>query len=365
MYGRIICTKKVVEMTAGLVYNCTSIPCGNTNFSTANDSRAILEDTEMSIGEILKLTFQVSIAAFGAIGNVLVAVVVDRLGRRKKLADFYIQNLAIADLGTLLFAFPVAAVKEKLPLNWPFGEFACLYLSPVSEVFFGASVWCITVIAIERKRKILAVRKTCQHRMNALQKRTKIVAGCAWMMSFLIFSLPLFFILEYSELGNGGIWCGPAWPSLVFAQAYIVLLTTFSYILPLAVILFTYFTIACALNKSSAFLKSMKDRSIRLKQNKRAKKILTPVVLVFAVTMLPLSVFRLVIVFWPAIAAQEHFENLFYIVSVFVIINSSANPVIYSIVSTDFRKEIKSIGRRRPTERTITSSRRTLFVRNL
>ena len=336
-------------MPAGFIYNCTSTHCGNKNFST-NDSHGIFEGTEMSIGEILKLTFQVSIVAFGAIGNVLVAFVVGRLGREKKPADFYVQNLAIADLGTLLLTFPIAAIKEKLPLNWPLGEFACLYLSPVPEIFFGASVWCIAVIAIERKRKMFTVRQTCKHRLNTLRKRTKIVSGCVWAMSFLFFALPLFFIVKYHELPNGDKWCGPVWPSPVLAQVYIVLLTIFSYVLPLAVVTSTYFTIARAINKSSVFLKSMKDRSIRLRQNERAKKILTPVVLVFAVTMLPLSVVRLAGAFWPAIAAQEYFENLLYVVSIFILLNSSANPVIYSIVSTDFRNQIKNIGRRCPVE---------------
>jgi len=84
-------------------------------------------------------------------------------------------------------------------------------------------------------------------------------------------------------------------------------------------------------------------KSARLKHNKRAKRILTPLVVVFAVTMLPLSILRVTIVFWPEIIGKEYYSNLIYTVFVFAIVNSSANPVIYSVVSRDFREGIKNL----------------------
>ena len=84
-------------------------------------------------------------------------------------------------------------------------------------------------------------------------------------------------------------------------------------------------------------------KSALLKHNKRAKRILTPLVVVFAVTMLPLSILRLTIVFWPEIIGKEYYSNLMYAVFVSAIVNSSANPVIYLVVSRDFRKRINNL----------------------
>ena len=349
-------------MPTEFVYNFTKKPCVDTNLCTSNDSLQEMPEMEMPAVEIVKLTLQILIAFFGVIGNVLVAVVVSRLpGIKKTPVDFYVQTLAIADLGTLLLTFPLAAIKEKLPLNWPFGEFACLYLSPVPEIFFGASVWSITIIAIERYRRIIVEKKLGQNRNKASLKRAKIAAACVWVMSFLTFSLPLYFVVEYNELPNRGKRCGPIWPSLVFTQVYIGLLTVFSYILPLAIISFTYLRMSRAINQSSVFFKSIereqqrtaearkrfsshvKARSLRLERNKRVQKLLTPVVLVFALTMLPLSILRLIIMVWPAIVAQEYYESLLYVVSVFVLLNSSTNPVIYFAVSSVFRRETKNL----------------------
>ena len=155
---------------------------------------------------------------------------------------------------------------------------------------------------------------------------------------------------------------GPLWPAwdrrLVLARTYIGLLTIFSYIVPLAVISWTYLAISRTIRRSSLFLKALKrengeandkDRrsltrkNTRLRQNKRAKKILTPIVVAFAITMLPLSILRITVVVWTAIVTLKYYELLLYTVSVFIMINSSVNPLIYSVASKTFRGRIKKL----------------------
>ena len=341
--------------------NCTMARhCRNTsNISLANDSFAFAEEAEMPFVEIFKLTFEVLIVLFGVIGNFLVVVVISRLGKKKQPTDFYVQNLAIADLGILTFTFSLGVIKEKAPHNWPFGEFACRYLYPIPEIFYGASVWYITVIAIDRYLKVVRARNI-RHKVNTSLQRARAVAVFAWAMSFLILCLPLYFVVEYKVLSNGGKMCGPFWPQWALGLYLGGVLTFFTYILPLAVISFTYLRISRKLNRSSLFIKAMRQeqpqgntgdertlmtnvKSARLKHNKRAKRILTPLVVVFAVTMLPLSILRVTIVFWPEIVGKEYYSNVMYAVFVSAIVNSSANAVIYSVVSRDFRKGINNI----------------------
>ena len=88
-------------------------------------------------------------------------------------------------------------------------------------------------------------------------------------------------------------------------------------------------------------------KSALLKHNKRAKRILTPLVVVFADTMLPLSILPVTVVFWPEIIGKEYYSNLIYAVVVSAIVTSSANPVIYSVVSRNFRKGINNLCLRR------------------
>ena len=345
-------------MSLGSVHNCTAAHCGQTYVSVGNDSHQYYDKTKVPLAGILKLTLEVFIVFIGVIGNVLVIIITRKfMAKKTKSMDFYVQNLAVADLGTLLLTFPLASIKEKLPLNWPFGEFTCLYLSPIPEMFYVSSVWHIAAIAFERYRNIIVVKTFTQNVKNVSQKRVKLTSACVWMGSFLTFSLPLYFVVKYYEFVNNGRWCGPVWPSLVLAQFYIGSLTFLSYIFPLVIISFTYVMVSRAIKQSDTFYKAMarengrmlqghERRGVRFhqnRQNKNAKRILTPIVLVFAITMLPLNILRLAIANWPEIAREQYYGNLLYVAVVFVIANASANPVIYSLVNRRFREEIRNL----------------------
>jgi len=104
-------------------------PCRNTStISLANDSAlAFAEEADKLFVEIFKLTFEVLIALFRVIGSVFVVIVISKLRKKKQPTDFYVQHLAIADLGTLKLTFSLGVIKEKAPFNWPFGVFACHY----------------------------------------------------------------------------------------------------------------------------------------------------------------------------------------------------------------------------------------------
>ena len=340
----------------------------SSNFSTASTENISSGENpvESLPVEVVKLTLYASCSLFGVIGNILVTVILIRIkAKETRVMDFYLINLAIADLGTLLLAFPIAATRERLPSNWPFGEFVCLYVLPLIDIFHGSSVWFITATAIERYQKIARPSKV-NVKLRSSFKRAKIIAVCIWVASFFVFSFPMYFVLRYKEMSNGGTSCGPEWPSwgrgFVLPQVYIALMTFLSYIIPLAVTSGTFLTVSRKLNESSKFIKIMKhgeDRetvildncnhggccsprrhAVRLAQNRRAKVILTPVVVVFAVFMLPLAMLRLCVVFWPPIDSQTFYNNLLYAVILCAIINSSANPVIYSVVRKDFRRQL-------------------------
>lgn len=183
------------------------------NISLMNDLLIGFEE-KMSDDGVVKLIFQVLLPFLGATGrNTVVTIVITKLARRKKPGDLYIQNLAISDLGAVLLAFPIAIIKERAPLNWPFGEFSCHYLSPVPETFYGASLGCIiAVIAVEQYRIMFTLKTTGVNKPNISLNRAMAVEAALWLTSFSIFSFPLYFIVKYLELSNGEKWCGAVWP---------------------------------------------------------------------------------------------------------------------------------------------------------
>ena len=130
-----------------------------------------------------QITVWSAIAFLGVIGNLLVCLVV--LGRlRKTSMNYHLLSLAIADLGVLLFIYPVSVARYVSPFRWLLGEQACSYMIPTNEIFFGASIWSITAIAIERYRNIVGAKR--YQFWDRSRLRTMLVIFVVWLASFLV-----------------------------------------------------------------------------------------------------------------------------------------------------------------------------------
>ncbi|KAK3728241.1 hypothetical protein QZH41_007234 [Actinostola sp. cb2023] len=300
--------------------------------------------------KVTKLTLQVVIALVGVVGNLLVCIVITKRANMKTTMNLYLRNLAIADLGVLLVNFPLSAIAEHGTSGFPFGRFFCLYIAPATEIFYGASIWSITVIAIERYRNIIS-RRSFAKRAESFKKVTlKILL--IWLISFIVVAVPMYPIMLYD-----GKQCFPDWPDFYGGNAmlisYTVGLMIFWYLLPLAVITYTYVKISRRLVASNQFHKGMhgddfsksqlirNEERQRLKQNKKAQRILTPLVVVFAVSMFPLALFRLTLAFYPRFLFHEFYEVLLSVCALFVVVNSAADPIVYYISSKEFRKVLE------------------------
>lgn len=168
-----------------------------------------------------------------------------------------------------------------------------------------------------------------------------------WLSSFSFTSLPLFFIVKFLE-NHHGKFCYFSWPYPT-QVVYAGILSLLWYLIPLSVVLFTYLYISKLLKTSTAFhrqsLKSLKNapakflegttESRRLKENKRALKLLTPMVLVFAITMLPLNILRIVLSVKPHLTQWKYFLLIYNLSVVAIVINSAADPLIYFIVTSN------------------------------
>lgn len=335
------------------------------NFTEEIDSSPTMNQLyfeEPAVLMITRLTIEVTLAFMGLVGNTVVSFVISRQHKFRSGLKLFIRNLAFADIGILAISFPIAVVKEQLPFYWPFGRVICLYFYPLAEVFHGVSVWSITAIAIERYRKITTIKGA----RNSTYISTKSLNWgllAIWLISFLVVSLPLLFVMDFMEHNtetSTEIFCVVAWSHTIHS-IYIISLAIFWYLLPLVIIVFTYVKISREIQQSNEFHKtSIRRRSRqrnledsrntrltmeakRMRQNSKAKKILTPIVLVFTISMLPLNALRVMLLFWEELVFEKHFLLIYNVCVIGVVINSAADPLIYSIVSKDFRSELKEI----------------------
>ena len=101
--------------------------------------------------EVLFYIIQCILVVFGLLGNVLVILSVRRNPHMKKsISNLFIQNLAIADIGVLTLSHTFILGLEIKNFVWPFGEFFCRVIYPLSDSFYGVSIMSIVAISFHR-----------------------------------------------------------------------------------------------------------------------------------------------------------------------------------------------------------------------
>lgn len=320
-----------------------------------NSSQILFPSSSIGLDAVIVLVLQTAIALCGITWNILICVVIARQpAKRANSFYLYICNLAVSDIGVLLVNFPLMSMRI-LSKNWPLGKLFCLYIFPATDIFFGASIWTISVIAIQRYRNIATQvrfrdRGTTRRSLRRKQRKTAWIIVGIWMASFAVMSLPVYFYVNYNEEFQV---CYLNFGSVFLTQAYAVVLTLFCYCAPLSIIILTYVAISQQLHGAKMFHKQMEQKIIRKRQEHRksqgyrnsnkSKKIITPLVVIFAFSMLPLNVIRIVLGFFPQITNLQYYRLLLNICTLFTIINSALDPFVYTIVGKDFREGLKQL----------------------
>ena len=186
----------------------------------------------------------------------------------------------------------------------------------------------------------------------------RIVCAAIWLMSFLTISLPLVLVFEYQQLPGANPLCSAVWPKPDLFFLYSIAMSLFTYVIPLTLIIVSYCTVK---RKSFKYMRELfplepiSQRDFRRefnssnvssikKRSERLNRVMTPVIVVFAITVLPLTIFRVAIMFYfnnPIFIKYSHV--IFRICFFFYLFNLACNPLIYSIVSKRFRQCFKEI----------------------
>lgn len=297
--------------------------------------------------EIIRLSLSAIICSIGVVGNLLVVIITGANRANKTAVHKYILNLAIADIGVLAVCYPLILVKAADPLHWPLGRVVCEVFYPFTDIFFSASIGSIVAIAIDRHRAIVRGMTACR----SLSLAKWVILG-VWTLGFVAVVVPLYFVMDFIEnKQNGTIDCTPRWPNAMAKNSYVISLTILWYIVPLVVILLVYRQIASKIRASKLLHSKIHNmcgsyRSTRKKKadsvNTKALKILVPVVIAFAVTMFPFHAFRIVSLF-VNVRKMKYIWVVYNICTLLLLTNSAVNPIIYSLVSEEFRQRFKDI----------------------
>uniref|UniRef100_A0A8C8AQF0 G-protein coupled receptors family 1 profile domain-containing protein n=1 Tax=Otus sunia TaxID=257818 RepID=A0A8C8AQF0_9STRI len=282
----------------------------------------------------------------GFVGNIMSLRVLTRK-RRSRVSSLsatrsLLINLAVCDLMVVCVCMPIT-VGNLIYKAWVYGDFLCRTVPFIQAVSVSASVLSLTVISVNR---YYSVHNPLNARSFFTQKRILSTILVVWLLSSGI-CMPLIFMNKRDEIGVvEGLplvfsICREIWPQERLKQAYNFLLFCALYCLPVLFNMVICFLTVRRLWSRRGQLKESTalNRSLpasRLKIRKKVAQMVVALVLLFAISWLPVYLMDIWIDF--NIPKSLPFAQWLGLT------NSSLNPICYCFVGNLYRsaKEMKS-----------------------
>lgn len=300
-----------------------------------------------------------SFILFAIVGNIMVILAVVCNRHLRTPTNYFIINLAIADLLLGTTVLPVSATLEVLD-SWVFGRIFCDIWAAVDVLCCTASIMSLCVISIDR---YIGVRYPLQYPSIVTERRALLAMLAVWVLAIVISIGPL--------LG----WKQP--PSqddtvcLITEEPFYALFSSLgSFYIPLAVILAMYCRVYIVAKRTTKNLEAgvMKERMqnssseltlrihggtkgsgggasagrstlsvklLKFSREKKAAKTLGVVVGMFILCWLPFFLTLPIGSFNSSLRPPETFFKVIFWLGYF---NSCLNPIIYPCYSREFKQ---------------------------
>ncbi|NXP64365.1 SSR4 protein, partial [Chloropsis cyanopogon] len=252
------------------------------------------------------------VCLLGLLGNALVIFVILRYAKMKTATNIYLLNLAIAD-ELFMLSVPFVATAAALR-HWPFGRALCRTVLGMDGLNMFSSVFCLTVLSLDRYIAVVHPLRAASYRRPRV---AKLVNGGVWLLALLVASpIPV-----------------PAW-----AAAFVVYSSVLGFVLPVVAMALCYLLLA---GKMHVVAQGVGWQQRRRSEGKLTRLVVT-VVAMFVVCWLPFYVVQLLELLLPGrLDASAHNASLLLSYS-----NSCANPILYGLLSENFRNSFHGVLRR-------------------
>ncbi|XP_067355051.1 neuropeptide Y receptor type 2 [Channa argus] len=313
--------------------NCCSTP------ATRNNQNVLkLEDSTKLLGVQVILIFAYStIILFGVVGNSLVIYVVYKFKNLRTVTNFFIVNLAVADLLVNTLCLPFTLVYT-LYGEWKFGQVLCFMLPCAQGTAVHVSTVTLNIIALDRHRSIV------YHMDTKMSKdMCAVVIVATWVGGALLAS-PLAIFREYGTFDLSPDMslqvCTEKWPgSSMNGSIYSISMLLVQYGLPLAINSVAYIRIW---NKLKSHM-TCGGRSDPHQRRKKTTKMLLTMVVVFAVSWLPFHAFQLAVDINSTVPDMKDFKLLYTVFHIVAMCSTFVNPILYGWMNNNYRTAFLSV----------------------
>lgn len=309
--------------------NCCSIT--DENFLKLDDSTKLV-----GVQVILILAYS-TIILFGVIGNSLVIYVVYKFKNLRTVTNFFIVNLAVADLLVNTLCLPFTLVNT-LYGEWKFGQVLCFMLPCAQGIAVHVSTITLNVIALDRHRSIVYHMET-----KMSKDMCTVVIVITWAVSALLAS-PLAIFREYGTFDlspDESIQvCTEKWPGTSMnGSIYSISALLIQYGLPLVINCIAYIRIWNKLKNHMTY----GSRNDRNQRRKKTTKMLLTMVVVFAVSWLPFHAFQLAVDIDSTVLYMKDFKLLFTVFHIVAMCSTFVNPILYGWMNNNYRTAFLSV----------------------
>ncbi|XP_072477429.1 neuropeptide Y receptor type 2 [Notamacropus eugenii] len=305
----------------------------------ADPKPGLADSTKLVEVQVVLILAYCTIILLGVIGNSLVIHVVVKFKSMRTVTNFFIANLAVADLLVNTLCLPFT-LTYTLMGEWKMGPVLCHLVPYAQGLAVQVSTITLTVIALDRHRCIV------YHLESKISKKISfLIIGLAWGISALLAS-PLAIFREYSLIeiipDFEIMVCTEKWPGeekSIYGTIYSLSSLLILYVLPLGIISFAYIQIWSKLkNHISPGVASDHYHQRRHKTT----KMLVCVVVVFAVSWLPFHAFQLAIDIDNQVLYLKEYKLIFTIFHIIAMCSTFANPFLYGWMNSNYRKAFLS-----------------------
>ncbi|MEQ2251628.1 Neuropeptide Y receptor type 2 [Ilyodon furcidens] len=295
-----------------------------------------LDDSTKLIGvQIVLILAYSTIILFGVTGNSLVIYVVYKFKNLRTVTNFFIVNLAVADLLVNTLCLPFTLVY-LLYDEWMFGQVLCFLLPFAQGMTVHVSTITLNIIALDRHRSIV-------HHMETKMSKDlcAVVIVISWALSALLAS-PLAIFREYGSFKlspeESLQVCTEKWPdSSMNGKIYSFSMLVVQVVIPLLINSVAYIRIWNKLKKHMTC-----GRNDNQRRNKTTKMMLTMVV-VFAVSWLPFHAFQLAIDIDNNVLNMKDFKLVFTVFHIMAMCSTCVNPILYGWMNNNYRTAFLSV----------------------
>nr|AXN75739.1 opsin [Exaiptasia diaphana] len=274
------------------------------------------------------------ILGIGFIGNVLTIIVfLLKQNRCKVITPFFI-NLAIANLFITVFGYPVAINVNLTRERLLEGTVACTWYGFVNGSVGIASIVMLTEISV-----VMWYNMTSLFVLDNIPLKYKVaLLTCPWLYGILVMTPPLFGWNRFIP-GSSGISCCPDWRSNdQRTLIYNILLVILGFLLPLVVICISYIKIYRFFSREISNNNFSQDK--RRQSQIRVTRVIVASIVAFVVSWSPYCVISLAAMFSHRHVLKPGEAEIPDLLAKSSVIY---NPIIYTLLSRQFRENLTSI----------------------